>query len=162
MSDEDVTERELREAEALACALERGSASDDLPEEALQAAALIRYSAGGGVLREDRAQAVLEEVLAAAERVRERNERGARREPAPLWRWLLGAIGLTAAAVLVLVIVAAPGDPAPTALPAPGAELLRAQLARLDDRSADARFERAMASYRGEVYAALEARYGGR
>lgn len=157
--DPDLGQDELREAEALAHALERGSATDDLPDEAFQTAALIRYGAGGGALREDREDAVLEEVLAAADRARDR--RGTERST-PWWHWLFGAAGLAAAAALVVLIVTSPGQPAPTALPAPDPRLIEAQLARLEGSEADPRFDEAMRGYRGEVYAALEARYGAR
>lgn len=162
MNEDDPTldEQELREAEALARALDRGSADDELPDDALSAAALIRYSAGGGVLSAEREDAVLEEVLAAADRVRGRQ--AAPRAPVPLWRWLFGAAGLAASVALVLLIVTGPGEASPTALPAPDARLIEAQLARLEDPAADERFDEAMRGYRGDVYAALEARYGSR
>jgi len=151
--DDDIDARELREAEALARALERGYAADDLPDDALQTAALIRYSKDGGALSEAREDALLEEVLAAADR--------AHPAPASRWRWLFGALGLAAAAALLLILVRAP-DSSPTALPAPNAGLLEAELARLDDPSAEPRFDAEMRAYRGEVYAALERRYGRR
>jgi hypothetical protein len=155
--DETFDAEELREAEALARALERGTADEHLPDEALQTAALLRYSAGGGVLAKDREDAVLEDVLKAADRVAAR--------PAPAraqgLRYWLGALGLAAAIGLVLLLIRRPGEVLPTALPEPSAELLQAQLARLEDRSADARFDSEMRSYRGAVYAALEARYEG-
>ncbi len=157
-SDPEFDEAELREAEALARALERGSADEELPEDALQSAALIRYGAGGGVLREEREDAILEEVLAAADRVRARPKAAA----VPWWRWLFGAAGLAAVTALLLVILTSGEAGAPTALPSPDARLIEAQLARIEDRSADARFDEAMQSYRGDVYAALERRYGAR
>lgn len=162
MNEDDpiLDEHELREAEALARALERGSADGELPDDALSAAALIRYGAGGGVLRREREDAVLEEVLAAADRVRER--KAAPSSGVPFWRWLFGAAGLAAAVALVLLIVTGPGEASPTALPAPDARLIEAQLARLGDPAADERFDEAMRGYRGDVYAALEARYGSR
>lgn len=144
---------ERREAEALALALERGTASEGLPEDALQVAAMIRYGEGGGALSEAREDALLADVLAAADRV-------AAKRPAPRvawWRWALG-MGV-AVAVIALFVVARPAPDA-TALPVPSRALLEAQLARADGR--DEGFDEAMGDYRGAVYAALEARYGGR
>lgn len=157
IDDDDIDEHELREAEALARALERGSASDGLPDDALAAAALIRYSQDGGALAKAREDALLEDVLAAADRIR-------RREPrrAPAWRWLFGALGVAAVTTLLLLVARAPQPPAPTALPTPGPRLLELHVARLEDAAAEPRFDSQMRAYRGEVYAALEARYGAR
>jgi hypothetical protein len=96
-------------------------------------------------------------VLAAADRI-------GRREPrrAPVWRWLLGALGFAAVTALLFLIVRAPETAAPTALPAPGPRLLEVGLARLEDEEAEPRFDTEMRTYRGDVYAALEARYGAR
>jgi hypothetical protein len=156
--DETYDAEEPREALALARALERGSADEGPPEDALQTAALLRYSAGSGVLADERADAVLDEVLALADRVAG--------QPAPAraktrW-WWLGALGLAAAAGLVLLVLRRPPEALPTALPAPRAELVQAQLARLEDAAVDERYEAEMRGYRGAVYAALEARYGAR
>lgn len=158
MTDEDTFDpEELREAEALARALERGTAHDALPEDALQTAALLRYGAGSGVLAEARERAILEDVLAAAERV------AARRPVARPWRAWAAIVGVALAAGLVVLVLRRPGDERlPSGLPPPSAALVEAQLARLEDPSADARFDAEMRDYRGSVYAALEARYGAR
>lgn len=157
IDDDDIDEHELREAEALARALERGSATDELPDDALEAAALIRYSLDGGALAKEREDLLLDEVLAAADRV------GHREAPrAPVWRWLFGALGLVAATALFFLVVRDPEIPAPTALPAPGPRLLEIELARLEDAEAEPHFDSEMRAYRSEVYAALEARYGSR
>lgn len=155
MSDDDIDERERREAEALRVALERGRAEDDLPEEALSTAALLRHSADGSELSVERMEALLPDVLEASERARAR-----RPEPAPRvawWRWVLGLTGVTAAA-LILLIVLRPGAVQPTALPSPGPALLTAQMERAGGRD-DARFDAAMRAYRGEVFTALTDRY---
>ncbi len=157
IDDDDIDERELREAEALARALERGSAMDELPDDALEAAALIRYSRDGGALAKEREDRLLEDVLAAAERVG-----GRERERAPVWRWVFGVLGFAAVTALFFLIVRAPDAPAPTALPAPSPRLLELELARLEDDEAEPRFDAEMRAYRGEVYAALGARYGAR
>jgi hypothetical protein len=164
MSDEDDSfddtfeEDERREAEALAHALERGAAKDALPQDALQTAALIRYSADGGALTKEREDAVLADVLAAADRaVRSREPR-----KIAWWQWALGLTGVALAAVLVMVIVRPEEAGAPTALPAPSPSLLEAQLAQTEGSEDGARFDDEMGRYRGAVYAALEARYGAR
>lgn len=154
MNDDDIDEHELREAEALAMALDRGRASDGLPDDALETAALLRYSEDGGALAPDREDALLEEVLQVADRVTAREPR--RRSA---WGWLFGGLGLATAVALLIVLRPAP---TPTVLPAPGAGLLAAQLARMDDASNEARFDTEMRQYRGAVYAALEARYEAR
>ena len=154
---EDYDDDELREAEALARALDRGHAEDGLPEEALQTAALLRYSADGGALPADREAAILEEVLEEAERAARR--RPAREAAPPLWRWALGLLGVGAAVAALLLLVIGP-SPDPTALPTPTAALVGAQIDRL--QGDDEGFEEQMRSYRGEVYAALEERYEGR
>ena len=161
MSDEPIDETEAREAEALHAALERGRAEDDLPEDALQTAALVRYSAGGGELAPERLEALLPEVLEAAASAQARRAAPGERAGVPFWRWLLGLGGAAAAVALVLVIVLRPGRVEPTALPAPGSALLEAQMARLAGED-DAAFDAAMRDYRGDVLTALTARYGAR
>jgi hypothetical protein len=164
LGEPEVGDEERREAEALAQALERGHAAQGLPEDALQTAALLRHAAGGSARSSARAQAGLEEVLAAADRVAARRPE----EPpaAPWWRWLLGLAGASAAVAAVLLLVLRdPGPVEPTALPAPDPALLTAQMERLASgapAAPDAALERAMRSYRGRVYAALSERYGAR
>ena len=153
MSEDEHDEAERREAEALARALERGHALDDLPEEALQTAALLRYSADGGELSEGRRESILDEVLEAADRAAAKQPEAA---ATPWWRWTLGLVGAGAAVALLLLFVVRP-NPDPTALPAPTAALVGAQIDRL--QGDDDGFDEAMQGYRGDVYAALEARY---
>lgn len=177
MSDEEPTEEELREAEALVQALERGSSRNALPEDALETAALLRYSRDGGALPEERRRAVLDDLLANAKPAeaagRARSARRAR------WlRWLvpLAGLGAAAGAVLLMTVTAGQQEPMPSAaqestaqestaprfeLPPPPAELLTAQAAAAGGtaREAEALSTR-MRGYRREVYAALEARYG--
>ena len=162
--DGDVGDDERREAEALARALERGSADDDLPEEALQTAALLRYSADGGALDVERAEAILGDVLEVAAKAKAK--RGPPAEArAPWWRlqwrWVLGLSGVATLAILLLFVLR-PGPLDPTALPAPAPGLLSAQLARVSDPESDAAFDREMGAYRVDVYAALTERYGAR
>lgn len=160
MTDDPIDDNERLEAEALRTALERGRAEDDLPEDALQAAALLRYSQDGGELPVERLEALLPEVLEAAEKADARRKAAPERQSAPWWRWLLGFAGAAALAA-ILVIVLRPAAVEPTALPAPDAALLSAQLERLSGGD-DAAFDRAMRDYRGDVMGALTDRYGAR
>ncbi len=160
MSDEDIDETERAEAEALAQALDRGSARDGLPEDALQTAALLRYSAGGGELGADREDAVLSDVLAAAEKVAAKRAQASPAPSAPWWRWLFGAAGVAALVALALFLwIGRGGDAAPTELPAPSAALLGHALDRLAPGGDDAAYREEMRSYRASVYAALSERY---
>ena len=155
--DEEPSPEEFAEAEALARALDRGSADGGLPEDALQTAALLRHGAQGSELGAQRSEAILAEALRSA---RPRRPRAA---AAPWWRWLLPAgLAATAAAAAFAVLVGSPtGGPAPqtaAALPAPSSALLRAQAtaAAGDDPSA---LDRAMASHRVAVVGRLRERY---
>lgn len=162
MSEEDHDDDERREAEALAHALDRGSATDDLPEEALQTAALIRYSSDEGLLSEEREGALLADVLAAAERAAKQREVRAERAPSPWWRWIAAFAGVSAIAVVIAIVFAGRlRTVEATELPAPNASLLSAQMERQEGGSDD-RFEAEMSAYRADVYAALGERYGAR
>lgn len=163
MSDEERPDpAELAQAEALAQALERGSGGEELPEDALEAAALLRYSLDGGELPRDREDAILSEVLEVADRARARRPEPRRR---PWWAWLFGFAGAAGAAALILFFVLRP-KPSPVtgdqALPAPSAALLTLSMSRIDDAGRDEEFEAAMQGYRHDVYGALRERYGAR
>lgn len=161
MSDEEASEEELREAEALSVALERGVADDGLPEDALETAALLRHSVDGGELAADREEALLHEVLSEVDRIAARRaERAPAPSGAPLWRWLLGFAGVTAVAILALVwLSTGPVQPGATLLPTPDARLLGAGVGRVEDRGEDSRHRALMRDYRGQVYGALSERY---
>lgn len=146
MNQEDVppSDEERREAELLARALEgpalpgRDVAAVD---DALGAAWMVRASQNLGQT-ELRRRAVLERVW-----------------PKPSWRFpgrVIAAIA-AAAAIAFFFLVRTRAH-----LPAPGVDLLRAQLAaaRPGSDAAFARFEQENAKYRGEVYAALRRAYG--
>jgi len=161
---EDVDESEQHEADALALALERGTIEAELPEDALQTAALLRYSVDGGELPTDREEAVLFEVLEAAQRVTQKRAENAARVDAPAapwWRWLFGLASAAALAALLLFFWGR-GAPEPTALPEPGAALIGAGLGRLDPAGGDAEYDALMREYRARVYGALSARYESR
>lgn len=170
MSD-DADEREQAEAEALARALEGGAERAAPPADALEAAALLRYSGREGELAPDRADAVLERLLPQVGRTRRRRVR------VIVWG-AGGVLAAAAAAALVLWLPRAPADqravvqPAATAeehavaarLPVPPAALLAAQAgaAQAKDEQARARFETEMRAYRQALLGALERAYPAR
>lgn len=148
--DEQPSEEELAEAAALARALDRGSvAGREAPEDALSTAALLRYARRGATLDPSRSEAILEDVLRGAGRVRNRRRRIG----------VLAALGLSvAAAGAFLLARSGPHGEAP--LPPPPAELLSAQIEAARPGSEDlAVLEREMRPYRGRLHAALEERY---
>jgi hypothetical protein len=143
------TEAELREAELLARALEEPvePGRDLAPvDDALGAATLVRAARFAG-LGELRARAALERAW--PERARPIRARAI-------------AAALAAAAAAFVWFVLRPRGPAQ--LPAPGVQLLRAQLAaaRPAPPAALARLDAEMAAYRKQVYASLGRAYGGR
>jgi hypothetical protein len=156
MSEHDPTEKEREEAEALARALEGDGTPGDIPDDALEAAALLRRSREGGDLDPGRQRAILEKVLP--------DEPPARRSG---WlRWLV-PVGSAAALALVVALWTstsfesrAPAQGA--ALPRPSARLLRAQASAA---SGDARELASLAGemnvYRRDLYAVLADRYQG-
>ncbi len=151
--------------------MSRDDEAPPTPEEAARAAALARALEGEALSGEERA-ALDDGALGAAGLARfardaAPSEEGLARVRAGLARptivrrrWLpfglLGALG-AAAAVAVFVL----SSTRATALPAPGRELLEAQLdaARGGDQ---ARYEARLARWRERVHAALDARYGAR
>jgi hypothetical protein len=150
MVDEEPTPEERRAAAELARALERGTGSP--PEDALEAASLLRYARSGGELPADRRDAILNEVLATA-----------RAPEAPVtlfrrFRWAVGA-AVAACAALLLFIAArdrVTGDQM-AALPEPPAALLQAQVAVAGGAEPRKRLDDEMKSYRVSMYAALGA-----
>jgi hypothetical protein len=154
--DEEPTEAEFQEAEALARALDRGHAPAGTPEDALGTAAFLRHAKNGGALDAGRAEAILAEALARARPPRAPRWQGQ-------WRWrLFGALGLaTAGAAAAVVVARAPILDSTEALPAPPRALLEAQIdaaggrvASLDTLATETR------GYRATVYDALRDRYG--
>jgi hypothetical protein len=103
---------ELSAAEALSQALEGGSAGTHLPEQALETAALLRFSGSRGELRSDRRSEIRAALLASLPA----------RAPAPRRRWsiftlwLPAAVGASLAAVFASRALLGPAAPEATAL----------------------------------------------
>ena len=150
MTEKDPTPEEAREAEALARALEGDGSSADTPQDALQAASLLR----DGELSEERSRAVFERIVADSDLEK--------KKPAGM-RWLIPVGGLAAAAVvgLLLLLPGTLSSPESTALPRPGAALLQAQ-GRADRGGVKGlvALKGEMQSYRKNMYSALSERYG--
>jgi hypothetical protein len=147
--EDDPSEEELREAEALARALDRGHAPTP-PDDALGAAALLRYARRGATLPEARHDAILSEAI-----------QGARRRERPIRRFfLLSALGLSLAAAFALVVSRTTRSE-PSLLPAPPTTLLSAQAEAARPGAGNlATLGAEMKPYRDSVYAKLEERYG--
>jgi hypothetical protein len=149
MNREDAppTDEERREAELLARALDqpaRPARDVDAVEDALGAAWMVRASRTLE-LAEPGGRAVLERVWRK-------------------WRFRRRAAGIVAIAAAAAVALFMVRSRSTTHLPAPGVDLLRAQLAaaRPGSDAAFARFEEEHAKYRGQLYAALRRAYGRR
>jgi hypothetical protein len=149
--DEEPTAEELREAEALARALDGGHAAPDVPDDALETAALLRHANDGGTLAPERARDLLEDAI--------RRARPARSRAAFRWR-LFGVLGLGAAAAGVALLLRSGPVSTAAKLPPPPRALLEAELdaARSPPSRPDA-LDDQMRAYRGVVYASLEEHY---
>lgn len=141
--DDEPSGQERLEAEALARALDRGTAREPVPDDALGTAALLRFAHGAAELDPERSRAILEEALAT------------RRKP-PVFRriGIWASLGLATAAVGTFLLAR---TSEPSLLPPPPPELLSAQLsaAHPGSRESLAALEAEMRPYRGRVYAAL-------
>lgn len=154
--DPEPTEDELRQAQALAHALERGAAIESLPDDALEAAVLLRLAEDSELDAE--AGARIWQELDHALAVREGQAATSDRGFASLrWLWLM--VPTLGAAGVMLYLASVGQDPiAAKSLPPPSEELLQAQ-ARWASGGEDERrhFEREMDQYRAQVYAQLGA-----
>jgi hypothetical protein len=112
--ESDPTPEELREAEALARALERQASAGDAPRDALETAALLRYARDGGALPPERERAL-------ADRLRARPAAPSRRT-----RILVSALAGTLAAAASVLLALRANAPRVEA-PVPPLELLTAQ-----------------------------------
>lgn len=150
-NDPEPTPEESEEAEKLARALDRGHAPSP-PGDALGAAALLRYAKDEGALDPARGEAILEDVLSRAKPPRRAK---------PLRWFLLGSLGLSAAAGAALFVMTREPKFGPSELPAPPRALLDAEIrvsspeaASLDPLGAE------LGPYRVAVYSAMKEHYG--
>ena len=124
--DDEPTPEELREAEALARALEGATPESAPPPEALEVAALLRHAKSGGELDPSRAQAIAAGLRASVRPLRRRR-----------WLWIAAPLAVGAAGLLLLPVTLTRREshsfpvgitgPKPRPLPAPPASLLAAQ-----------------------------------
>jgi len=149
MKETEPTPEEIREAEALARALEGDGSSPDLPENALQTACLLRSDD----LDQERSQAVFEQVVAGTALEKQKQH--------PTRRWLIPVGGLATAAVVgILLAVPQASQPGPAALPDPEPALLQAQVKAASPKSQDLlALAEQMNRYRRNMYQALSERY---
>lgn len=163
MDEKSPTSQEVLEAEALSRALEGDGSASDIPDDALAAASLLRYSQDGGDLAEDRKQALRAEIIGyaeemAAKRTTERAKHS--------WLRPIGALvgGFAAAGFAIFLVVTpsnAPQEAGP-GIPLPSSQLLEAQLSAAEgDPQGFEQLSNEMRVYRGELYATLSDRYRG-
>lgn len=156
------TEDELRQAQALASALERGSAPDELAHDVLEAAALLRISHDPalGAETRDRIWEELDTRWGARSGATGRASADDGGVVLRLrWLWLL-VPGLGVAGVLLYLgsVSQTPAASMQLELPVPSQELLRAQANWAGGGEEEQeQFEQRMGQYRAEVYARLEA-----
>jgi hypothetical protein len=145
-----VSDKEKREAEALARALEGDGSPEGIPDDALQAAGLLRASREDAGLDPARQQEILEKILP---------EKKPRRIP---WlRWLVPVAGVAGVLFLVMMVPIYSKAPQQAAapFPAPPRSLLMVQ-ARAATRHEDIKaLEKKMRAYRGRMYASLSGKY---
>lgn len=150
MSDQDPTEKELREAEALARALEGDGSPQGIPTDALEAASLLRASREDAGLDPARQQEILKKILPQKEEPRR----------IPWLRWLVPVAGVAGVLCLVMMVPIYSQAPQQAAVrfPAPPRSLLmvQARAARGKDLK---ELQKKMQKYRGRMYASLTGKY---
>lgn len=109
MTDEE--RHELSEAEALAQALERDAASPDLPADALQTAAFLRFSGPDANLGEAAEQRILAELQGAMVRAPSPQTKRSSR----VWIWLAPVLALGALSFLFVSQQASSPESSPSA-----------------------------------------------
>jgi hypothetical protein len=156
--DEEPSEDELREAAALAAALEADAGDRDAPADALEAAALLRHARAPIALPPAHEPIATAQAAQALDARRTRGRRRAR-------RWIVTSLlmpGLAAAWLMVSTTARRAAPPAAAALPAPSPDLLAAQAeAARGDRAALARLDLEMRAYRRAFHEGLRRRSGG-
>jgi len=145
-----VSDKEKREAEALARALEGDGSPEGIPTDALEAASLLRASREDAGLDPARQQEILDKILP---------EKKPRRIP---WlRWLVPVAGVAGVLFLVMTVPMlskSPPQQAAVVFPAPPRDLLMAQVQALRDRNLKG-LDKKMQKYRGQMYASLAGKY---
>jgi hypothetical protein len=143
-----VSDKEKREAEALARALEGDGSPQEIPTDALETAGLLRASREDAGLDPARQQKILDRILPE------------KKKRIPWLRWLVPAAG--AAGVLFLVMMVPIYSKAPqqaaVVFPAPPRDLLMAQARAARDKDLKG-LEKKMQKYRGQLYASLAGKY---
>jgi hypothetical protein len=176
MNDEDdASETERAEAEALARALD-GDAAAQAPEDALQAALFLRHGGARGELAPDRAEEILQDLLCDAPIAAERDALPTI-EPSTRSRMVRvsAAVAMLSAAAVVFAYSsnaaderrAAPAPDVTASVPAASTSLLAAQADLLrqstapgaQDQAAAQRFDRELRAYRAQLFHALQAAY---
>jgi len=145
MKEDEPTPEELREAEALARALDGAAPESAPPPEALEVAALLRHAHGDGQLDPARAQELAARLRANV------------RPPRRRWLWLLAPLVVGTAALVLLLPAPRPQLPQLTALPAPSAALLAAQAEAARGRGQLSGLDAQMRTYRRQLFERLRA-----
>lgn len=114
----DAERHELAEAEALAQALERDAALPELPADALQTAAFLRFNAKDADLGDVAEQRIFTELSDAVQRTPQR-------KPLRTWLWFVPAATLGAASLLFFMRT----QQTPSSLTSDGTSLPRATIA---------------------------------
>jgi hypothetical protein len=144
-----VSDKEKREAEALARALEGDGSPEEIPTDALEAASLLRASREDAGLDPARQQKILDKILP---------ERKPRRIP---WlRWLVPVAGVAGVLFLVMMVPIYSKAPQQAAIvfPAPPRSLLMAQAKAAQGKDLKG-LQKNMQKYRGQMYASLAGKY---
>jgi hypothetical protein len=150
VNDKDPTEKELREAEALARALDGDGSPAEIPADALETAGLLRASREDAGLDPSRQRAILDKILPAIKETRR-------------FSWLRWLVPVGAAAGVLLLVMNIPmyskaPQEAAVMLPAPPRSLLMVQ-ARAAQGQELKELEKEMRAYRDRMYASLSGKY---
>lgn len=154
MDELEPTAEELAEAASLARAMDGVSddGADGVDEMAMATASLLAYSEGAAELRDDRADAVLADVLKTARRPE--SKQIPEKLPARPWWRLLAPLPFAAAAAAAFFVF----NTKAVVLPTPSVSLIEAQARAAAGQDAE-RLDVEMSDYRSELYAALEEGY---
>ena len=143
-----MSDKEKREAEALARALEGDGSPEEIPTEALEAAGLLRAGREDSGLDPARQREILDKILPV------------KKKRIPWLRWLVPVAGVAGVLFLVMTVPILSKAPQQAAVvfPAPPRELLMAQAQAAREKDLKG-LEKKMQKYRGEMYASLAGKY---